>query len=78
MSAMHLQASVGLGDLRRHAPAHDGLRRAGRRLRATIGEWRRRARERAELASLDDRALADIGLSRADAAFLANRPFWRE
>jgi uncharacterized protein YjiS (DUF1127 family) len=78
MSAMHLHASAGLGDLRRHAPAHDGLRRAARRLRATLGDWRRRARGRGELASLDDRALADIGLSRADAEFLANKPFWRE
>jgi uncharacterized protein YjiS (DUF1127 family) len=79
MSAIHLQPLAGLtGGLRRHAPAHDGLRQAGRRLRATLHEWRRRSRERAELAELDDRALLDIGLSRADAEFLANRPFWKE
>jgi len=78
MSAIHLQPSAGLPELRRHAPAHDGLREAGRRLRARLREWRRRARERADLASLDDRSLRDIGLTRADAQFLANKPFWRE
>ena len=36
------------------------------------------ARERAELAALDDRMLKDIGLTRADAEFLSNKPFWRE
>jgi uncharacterized protein YjiS (DUF1127 family) len=45
---------------------------------ATLREWRRRTRERAELAQLDDRTLKDIGLTRADAEFLSNKPFWRE
>jgi uncharacterized protein YjiS (DUF1127 family) len=45
---------------------------------ATFREWRRRARERAELASLDNRMLRDIGLTRADAEFLSNKSFWRE
>jgi uncharacterized protein YjiS (DUF1127 family) len=44
----------------------------------TLGEWRRRTRERAELAALDDRMLKDIGLTRTDAEFLSNKPFWRE
>jgi uncharacterized protein YjiS (DUF1127 family) len=47
-------------------------------LRMRLREWRRRARDRAELAALDDRTLADIGISRAEAEFLANKPFWRE
>jgi uncharacterized protein YjiS (DUF1127 family) len=50
---------------------------AGRVL-ATFREWRRRARDRAELASLDNRMLRDIGLTRADAEFLSNKSFWRE
>ena len=50
---------------------------AGRVL-ATLREWRRRARDRAELATLEDRMLKDIGLTRADAEFLSNKPFWRE
>jgi uncharacterized protein YjiS (DUF1127 family) len=45
---------------------------------ASLREWRRRTRERAELAALDDRTLKDIGLTRADAEFLSNKPFWRE
>jgi len=48
------------------------------RLLATLREWRRRAHDRAELAGLDDRMLKDIGLTRADAGFLSNKPFWRE
>jgi uncharacterized protein YjiS (DUF1127 family) len=43
-----------------------------------LREWRRRTREREELAALDDRMLKDIGLTRADAEFLSNKPFWRE
>jgi uncharacterized protein YjiS (DUF1127 family) len=45
---------------------------------ATFREWRRRAHERAQLARLDDHMLQDIGLTRADAEFLINKPFWRE
>jgi uncharacterized protein YjiS (DUF1127 family) len=41
-------------------------------------EWRRRVKGRAELAALDDHMLADIGISRAEAKFLSNKPFWRE
>jgi uncharacterized protein YjiS (DUF1127 family) len=44
---------------------------------ANLREWRRRSRERAELAALDDRTLKDIGLTRSDAEFLSNKPFWR-
>ena len=51
---------------------------AGRHVVATLREWHRRSRERAELAALDDRTLKDIGLTRADAEFLADKPFWRE
>ena len=45
---------------------------------ANLRQWRRRTRERVELAALDDRMLKDIGLTRADAEFLSNKPFWRE
>ena len=47
------------------------------RLVATLREWRRRARDRGQLARLDDRMLRDIGLTRADAEFLSSKPFWR-
>jgi len=45
---------------------------------ATLREWRRRARDRSQLGSLSDTMLQDIGISRAEAVFLANKPFWRE
>jgi uncharacterized protein YjiS (DUF1127 family) len=45
---------------------------------ATLRDWRRRIRERDQLARLDDRMLGDIGLTRADAEFLIIKPFWRE
>ena len=70
MSVIHWQEPLGRI---RHVP-----RSAGSRAVATVREWRRRVRERAELAELDDRMLKDIGLTRADAEFLSNKPFWRE
>ena len=62
----------------RERDAIGALNDAGRHVVAILREWRRRSRERAELAALDDRTLRDIGLTRADAEFLANKPFWRE
>lgn len=40
--------------------------------------WFTLARERRQLAQLDERALHDIGLSRVDAEQEARRPFWDE
>ncbi len=60
---------------------HRGRRAASNvagRVLAALREWRRRARDRAELAKLDDRMLRDIGMTRGDAEFLSNKPFWRE
>jgi uncharacterized protein YjiS (DUF1127 family) len=48
------------------------------RLCANFAAWRRRARDRERLAKLDNRMLADIGVSRAEAEFLSNKPVWRE
>jgi len=45
---------------------------------ATLRQWRRRAHERRQLAGLSDLMLQDIGITRADAEYLANKPFWRE
>ncbi|MGD0641840.1 MAG: DUF1127 domain-containing protein [Roseiarcus sp.] len=39
--------------------------------------WTSRARERAQLARMSDRELQDISLTRYDARFEANKPFWR-
>jgi uncharacterized protein YjiS (DUF1127 family) len=45
---------------------------------STLRQWRRRVHERRQLASLSDMMLQDIGITRADAEFLANKPFWKE
>lgn len=42
-----------------------------------LGTWRRRAHERRELATLDQRTIRDLGLSPGDIQFEANKPFWR-
>jgi len=49
----------------------------GRRWWQIVRRWADRRRQRVALARLDDRLLADIGLTRAQAAFEAARPFWR-
>lgn len=43
-----------------------------------LQEWQERARERAMLRGLDDGALKDFGVSRADAEGEAEKPFWKE
>ncbi len=43
----------------------------------TLTLWYERDRERRQLASLDERILRDIGVSSADAAHEASKPFWR-
>ena len=53
------------------------LRQALRRTLATLREWRRRSRDRAELARFDERMLRDIGVTRADVWREINKPFWR-
>jgi uncharacterized protein YjiS (DUF1127 family) len=44
---------------------------------ATLREWRRRRAARRELASLDERALRDIGLDRGVVDYEVSRSFWR-
>ncbi len=46
-------------------------------LNRIFSTWRRRARERHELAQLDHRTLRDLGLSSGQIQFEANKPFWR-
>ena len=78
MTAIHFEApSRRLGAVPRQLGRRTTRSIAGRVL-ATCREWRRRARDRAQLARLDDRMLRDIGINRADAEFLSNKPLWRE
>jgi uncharacterized protein YjiS (DUF1127 family) len=43
----------------------------------TFHLWRQRYEARRELAQWTDRDLHDVGLSRSDVAFEAEKPFWR-
>lgn len=42
----------------------------------TMLVWADRSRQRRELASMDERALKDIGLTRIDALRESSKPFW--
>lgn len=43
----------------------------------TVATWNERRRQRRALEALPDHLLHDIGLSRADAATEADKPFWQ-
>ena len=51
--------------------------RAAQSLAARLAAWRRRRRERAELASLTPAELRDAGIAPYDAKCEARKPFWR-
>lgn len=78
MTAIRYEEARGNFAGARRRPARRWAGAGARRLLAMVGEWRRRARDRAELAALDDRTLADIGITRAEADFLGSKPFWKE
>jgi uncharacterized protein YjiS (DUF1127 family) len=78
MTAIRFEDAVGsIAEARRGSTRHFASRAAAR-LRARFHQWHRRSTDRARLATLDDRMLADIGISRAEAQFLSDKPFWRE
>jgi len=58
--------------------ALDDLGDAAQSLFATLRVWRRRLRERDQLSRMDDRLLKDIGITRAEALRLSDKPFWKE
>ena len=43
----------------------------------TLHVWRMRQQQRRELANWNERDLHDVGLSRSDVAYEAEKPFWR-
>ena len=42
-----------------------------------LSTWRRRTKERRELANLDARTARDMGISPTEIQFEVNKPFWR-
>lgn len=48
----------------------------GKGILARLARWRELACQRRQLAALSDSTLHDLGLSRADVAAEAERPFW--
>ena len=77
MTFIPLQSRSSPRASRRH-DALDALSDAAQSVIETVRLWRRRSRERNQLAKLDCRMLRDIGLTNADREFLVNKPFWRE
>jgi len=77
MAFIPLQPRSSPGASRRH-DALDALSDAAQSVIETARLWRKRSRERSQLAKLDDRMLRDIGLAAADRELLVNKPFWRE
>lgn len=59
------------------APARRGPAGLVRAAFDTVLDWIERSAGRRRLASLDQRMLSDIGLSRADAVEESSKPFWR-
>ena len=47
------------------------------RVRQQLAAWSARRQERAQLLTLDDHELKDIGISRAQALFEHDQPIWR-
>ncbi len=48
-----------------------------RRALDTLVTWQERSMQRRHLMELDDRLLADMGMTRADAVGEHSKPFWR-
>ena len=60
------------------ANAVDALVGVGSEFVRLLKVWRIRIQQRREIARLDDRMLADIGLSQIEASREVNKPFWQD
>ncbi len=72
MSITQSQARLGW----RRVSRRRGRGRAGGivgRALATVRDWRRRIKDRNQLAALDERTLHDLGLSRSDTLYLTSK-----
>lgn len=66
-------SSFTVADLRDHATTESILSRVP----GTLALWRKRARERAELATLSARDARDLGIDPGVVIYEASKPFWR-
>jgi uncharacterized protein YjiS (DUF1127 family) len=66
-----------MADISLHFSSHAPLAGTFTALGQIFQTWRQRARERDELARLDERSLRDLGLSTGVIEFELNKPFWR-
>jgi uncharacterized protein YjiS (DUF1127 family) len=74
--SMSAQSAECLGPVARVASPHRARRSAWRAATARVAEIVRAVRTRRLLATMDDRLLADIGVSRGEALFEATRAPW--
>ncbi|HTR85723.1 MAG TPA: DUF1127 domain-containing protein [Reyranella sp.] len=66
-----------MADISLHYSSHAPLAGTFTALGQIFSTWRRRARERNELAQLDARSLHDLGITPSAVEFEASKPFWR-
>jgi uncharacterized protein YjiS (DUF1127 family) len=76
MSTIRSAAGTRNGILRRTATGIAAMFWAPLVAASNLPAWRERGRQRAMLATLDDRMLRDIGIDRARAQREAEKPFW--
>jgi uncharacterized protein YjiS (DUF1127 family) len=80
MSMMQIAQRLHWQGLYRQGLYRHGLRRRDHSKRdwiALFKLWWRRARDREDLATMNDQSLRDIGITRYDAWHEARKPFWR-
>lgn len=76
MSTIRSGAATRAGVLRRTARGLAAVFWSPLAMLVNVTDWRERARQRAILATLDDRMLRDVGIDRASASREAGKPFW--
>lgn len=66
-----------MADISLHYSSNAPLAGTFTALNQIFATWRRRARERRELATLDHRTIRDLGLAPSFVKFEADKPFWQ-
>jgi uncharacterized protein YjiS (DUF1127 family) len=74
----HLSGESPMADISLHYSSKAPLAGTYTAFANVLQLWRRRARDRQELAKLDNRSLRELGLTESAARFEINKPFWRE